>query len=365
MEAFTVNHERAEEVFTVLLHQFRTRSFPYEGAKTPQDLVDLSALSKREQSLFWWHVCYFMYGAIDSNDATLRLEKFYKKEPRYFEPETTMNMRPEELAEVLSAEVLSNDALNRARRWVKNAGPMHTRFGGDPRNVFCPTRSYEDLVTLIVNDPKRKLEGFEDFSGFFGFQEKMTGMIIYFLSHQELIERRPYIAAVDFHLLRIMLMTGVVVPSSDVMARPYFRYIEPLKAARDALRKFTNMDPTVMTDLADALWLLSRNLCAESPKNSLPEYNDHRDAKYNANRIRRGLEPTPESPQLAFALEERFDFNTWLRQTTQKMKILKSCGRCQISSHCGFKLPAAPVYQADHYMLQASDIRDVLELRPA
>ncbi len=66
-----IDHERADIVFTALREAFVAKSFPYDQSLTPQQIVgeELSKFDKLTQSRYWFYLCMYMRGPVDSNYA--------------------------------------------------------------------------------------------------------------------------------------------------------------------------------------------------------------------------------------------------------------------------------------------------------
>jgi len=351
MRTFSINEERLHEVADLLLGAWEEKSFPYSLSSTqrPQDLElnqELGKLDKETQSLFWFYSCLYMTGAISSNMAIGRLWKIFKESPECFDPRYMMSLEGTQLSrfsDYLGSYIQYVPDL-KAEQWVKNSHYLSTYFDGDPRNIFTD-RTYEEAEPIIIN---KKNNAYGDFPGFIGFQKKMAGMLTYFLIERKLINLSSYVAAVDFHLLRVMIMTGIIEVSAP--DEP-FRYDWVMEVGQEVLRIKAGHNTQMMTDLADALWLLSGNLCSESPYNMTPDLTNDRLKRRNKSRIKKDKAPLPipiKHPELDLGNHE-FDRKGWLQMKTKD--ISKSCGRCFLKNHCALAIPAFDYYQHGKFQI--------------
>ena len=343
---FSINEKRLRWLATFLTEKWRTRAFPYDQATRPQDTkigASLRQKSELEQSLFWFYTCLYMSGGIKSNDATVSLWNVREKNPEIFNPFffSESKMEYPELVEYVEGAIgkkLPYYLLKRKRQWVENSLRIAKVFNGDPRKIFA-SGNYFVAESLMRND----FNG----GGFLGFQEKMAGMLTYFLIQQGLIELDEYISAVDFHLLRVLISSGAIEVENPEVPFSYGQVYPVGKFALwlGALDEKGVMSPEMMTDFADALWLLSTELCSASPINARPDLRHVVKERVAKNHERRGLEQLKQPTQLSLGLEDSFSRDEWLRRPKQRRRIEASCHRCPLKFQCRTGIPAQNYYQ--------------------
>lgn len=359
---FKINYENAQVVFSKIIDRLKERGYPFnkKGAVVPQELVDCSYMNDLEHSLFWFYVCHYMRGAIDSNMCTMRLAEMRVDKPEFFIPKEAAKLSVEELGDYLK-KIINYTPYDIAAHWIENSRRMQHYFNGDPRNIFLGNDF--DQVTDRVRNKGKAIEKLKDgeFPGFIGFQHKMVGMLCYFQVERKLVSAFDFITAVDFHLLRVMLMCEVIIPD-DPSGK--FLYNEKIQEpARNALKWYIENNPQhTMVELGDALWLLSSNGCKRSPWNRTFDVEGRQKTRYRKYLERKKkdkdfsdsrLEAEMDLPQNEiFGDSHLGTFESWIQSGKALREYYKNCGNCALVSHCKYGIPAEEYYQGGKLKLR-------------
>lgn len=281
-----IDMKQAFRVFNPLIDALRSQHPPYHRRNVPQELIPQSIWDdKLLLSRFLFYSCYYMRGPIRSDHvfvALARAQATIPQIPDIFDPSIAKNMSQLELAGVLSG-IIGFAAWEIAGYWIDGSRILDERYGGDPRNIFRNIHDQESLKAAIVNKSRTKRNLAEepkavslqhsldlDEPGFLGFQEKMASMLFYFLRDAGLIRADLHaLPPVDFHLLRIMLSTDIIILIGGNMEI----YDNLVGYGFKVVRQYLAMRKDVLpTELGDALWLGSRDLCSQQPGNSSSEH---------------------------------------------------------------------------------------------
>lgn len=337
-----VDHARADAVFTTLLQAFQEGSFPYSDAVRPQDIVgeELLNYTEKQQANFWFFVCMYMRGPVDSNYATEQLLEIFKKMNGcgIFDPFTEEAQDPEEIDKAMTEAKFTRLLSDVKKFWSFNARKLAAEYGGDARNIFVGVSSFDELT-------KRCRYVRRTSHGFMGFQKKMVSMITYFLRERKLIDLSdfppPVPPPVDFHLMRIMVNNRIVV--HDEWDNPNsFRYETSSPYGYEAVERYlveTGADPVA---LGDALWLLSGNLCEKSLINQIEREFGTLDEEEiaRASRARKKILMRHAGLFVPEALPLLINRNS--------AKIKKTCGLCPASETCVSGMPSTSYYVYGH-----------------
>lgn len=307
------------------------KRFPYNlpRATVPQRLIpETLRRDKRALALFYFFVCIYMRGGIESAQAFRALLRIRGEHPELFDPLIAQALPKEEVQAVLK-EFIGWDSESASISWVENSGLLMRYWKGNPLNLIKGLRDYDEALRRIRNKRTKsdlKTAGHDGF-GFRGFQPKMVSMLIYFYDWEGWLEERfLYPAPADFHNFRIGLnQGGILVESNEAV--PIVRQGEYLsKPWRDVLMRYLRMRKADPIEVADAIWLFSLTLCGESPLT--------RDAKKKTNGS--GMFAEDDLPHL---IEESFGSPRFRRA------LLRTCLRCPLVATCSLAIPAGPYYK--------------------
>jgi hypothetical protein len=208
----------------------------------------------------------YMRGPLDSNQAVRKLFEIFESHggAGIFDPHDIRSQRESFIVHTME-EAGHTRLLKDVRKfWTQGARKLASEYQGDCRNIYNKGLTFDEIAGICcyaretVTTPP---------IGFMGFQKKMVSMLTYFLRERDLISMGNFPPPVDFHLMRIMINTGVLLfEESDDPSR--FRYETSSPVGYEAVEYYlarTGVDPVV---LGDALWLLSGNLCEKSPRNT-------------------------------------------------------------------------------------------------
>jgi hypothetical protein len=333
-----VDEGRAELVFGRLLAALRRNQYPYNIAQLPQDLVPEKMRSDQlKHAQFLFYVCHYMRGAIRSETAIQQLLALWRQEPWLFAPDEVTRRVNESgtIAEYLR-KALDYHTDQIAQFWLENSRRLRDSWRSDPREIFANVSDGNDARDILINrenpraGTKPRQDLFKHGSGFLGFQGKMASMLTYFLMEAKLIAPFPMAPAVDFHLLRVMLATGVLRVDAETVARG-IRYdqIQPLGQA--LLERYCHKKRVSMVEIGDALWALSTTLCRKAPGNaSINRSKERRPRRERARPSPLVLDPGNQEHR------ERY----WV-----------SCGNCPAAKYCSANVPSGPYYESGVLLL--------------
>lgn len=177
---------------------------------------------------------------------------------------------------------------------------------------------YERITNKAVRKPKTDPDN--RLAGFVGFQKKMASMLHYFLADAELITPLNASPAVDFHLLRIMLATGVLQVEKE--ADEVLRYEHLTPRGIEVTERYCRELGVSSVELGDALWALSVALCSKAPGNLT---------------VGQGRGATNKRTMPTFQVI------TWDTKRQVEMHT-RSCGVCPAATMCTKNIPAGAYY---------------------
>ena len=330
-----VDHTRATVVFDTLVATIIAKKFPYDGANTPQSIVSkgLAKYTDKQRSLFWFFLCMYMRGPVKSNYAAKKLFEIFEAQGGggIFDPDCRYSSMPDCIDVVMESFGFTRLLSDVKKFWPHASKLLASSYGGDPRNIFDNINSFDDIEARVRHDKKIG-------TGFLGFQKKMSSMLAYFLRDQELIDLQDFPPPVDFHLMRIMVLTGVL-KFEDADPRK-FRYETSSILGYTAIESYqarTGVDPIL---LGDALWLLSGNLCSLSPKNQ-----EHLAfGTFCEDTIRNA--PVSKKKRLVKhpGLFAHHDIGLYLNVNTLSHRMRQTCGKCPANEFCKGRIPAVEYY---------------------
>lgn len=323
----SIDSDRLELVFGRLLDDLSAQRYPYDHYTLPhdRDLIGASfPFGGIEHASFLFVLCYYMRGGMASVIATRALGKLYVKDPDLFVAAKAAQANPLTIHNSLDRVGLKYQKNRLPVNWVENARRLVERWGGDPRKIFVGIDDYGEACQLVCND--------QHGGGFWGFQEKMTSMLLYFLMDEDLIDFFWFPPPVDFHMLRVAASTRIIRTDGDAIGQNLLSD-QLLAEFRRELFDFEIRHQVSPMLMADATWLLSSKLCKLTPGNRVVQ------GEYQA----RSTKLTPYEPSWTKA-EEAADG--------------RSCGQCPLQDICDFNVGQA------HYYRDGRLIRMRRRLRP-
>lgn len=384
--SYSTNWDRAHQVFDALIDQKRRGIHPFDHSNPPQVDENMPEnlnreTQKVEHALFLWTSCYYMRGGIDSEVAFRRLTLIYERKPYLFSPawmstevdldivngevsyghELIERLKTHDVYKELSAELkghgLGFGLEDNTRFWILNAIKLHKFWHGNPAELFHWITDYDDLVDKIANKRKFSLKSPH---GFLGFQEKMVSMIAYFLAATNVVDRHTIPVPVDFHVLRMLLSTEIIVPKWKVKKEGSIFSPRLLEIAREVTEYYCHERRIEMIELCDALWLFSRAMCSWHPDNisSTPDKSHKRKQEQKLRTNRRnpvlamtsvGRPPTEAEGDIGekvvgLGRKSRVLHLSPMWTTAQQAVYDRSCRMCRLESVCKRAIPAAPYY---------------------
>lgn len=328
----TINHGRAQTVFGLMVERYMTRRYPFQQLEVdlPQNMVRADVQDDPYRlALHLFYSCHYMRGTVVSSHAFRVLNQLQDESPWLFQPEVVGFVSSEEVSNTLGKYIPWQKA-QVGKLWRNNSRVLQTEWQGDPREIFEGVKTKEDCYRRVMGrkfkeyheeDGKRRRVHRSNHTGFGGFQEKMTSMLAYFLEATNLIKPTVLSAPVDFHHLRVYLATGMIESASRSV-----RY-EQVKELGIELAEWLQAE-FGLTQVAygDIVWLWSLRSCRFAPQNASME-----ETKPDGKVVRVPVPLTWSPPQV----------------TT----YTKSCGRCAVSGHCQYAVPAGPYYTTGRFTL--------------
>jgi hypothetical protein len=318
----------AYEVIDLIVEAYKNKWPPYDTATSTQGIKPDSMQPNGEQyhtsqhAMFFWNACAYMQ-ATNSESAFYGLTDLYDQHPELFDCRSLLQQNPSELAELLRNTVGHGRQNSIAETWRNNAFKLHFLHQGDPRDVLMGAKSYDDCLARLANDHRG--------GGFEGFQPKMVSMLLYFLQDEDMLpsgddpDAIRFPIPVDFHAMRVafateLIKTGDLDDGIDGFHRQGDGNSLFEQQIRELLYGYSEQRQIDPVDLTNAIWLLSSNLCNQTPGNRSRVFDSE------AGREFAFLVPYHESMQ-----HSRDWFN--------------SCGRCAVKNYCRFYVPSAPYYR--------------------
>lgn len=329
-----INHDRADAVLDALAYRHNNGLYPYNKSLDvlPQEAYDLFTYGSKEHAMFLFNLCYYMRGGIQSDEAARKYVKIYKKHKHLFRASyfrSTKEARLKELADevylVLQRNELNYTARSTSYGWVWNAHKLFHHWQGNPARLFDNISSYEQACDIIKNKTSGKRSGWkrlEQPKHFYGFQEKMVSMILYFLAQARMVDMDTFPPPIDFHFFRILLSTEILYTKKKVVIDEDYLNIWQRTIgdkARHAMSAYMQRRDMSAIDLGDIVWNYSRDMCSSHPENISEK------GEYQGRRTGVSLKPY-----------------TW--NETNLTTYQNTCGLCKIREYCKYSVPSAPYY---------------------
>lgn len=315
-----VDAEKLELLLNRLMAAFDIRRYPFDRPwaqppQIPENMPKNLKLGSSEHALFLFCLCYYMRGLINSETAIKLLAKVYENKPEMFIPEKAIEKDPKEIAELLQTVGLGVRSEEIGRFWVENFKMLIRHWGGSPVKLFEGVETYEEACERITNKKIKKNRLEKKYAGFFGFQEKMASMLIYFLLDAGFIDPFHFPPPVDFHVLRIMFSHEIFILEGENGSD----YKKITDCVRELLSDYIRKCNANLLKMCEGMWIISRMLCERHPGNS-SKIGKRKDRKTEIKAI----------PVI------------WNK--SQRNSYFLSCGSCPIEKTCRYNIPSADYY---------------------
>ncbi len=317
----TINPD-AYDKLDILVDRYKKQLPPYDEIILPQEYKPDSMMPGNDHycgglkhAMFFWNMCSYMQGGVKADQAFKKMAELFDENQDYFDCQFLSQSNPRDVSDELAKYRLGRQ-YSVADHWIKNAIILKNRYDGDPRKIFDGVDTYEGCVERI----KHKGE-----DGFYGFQEKMTSMILYYYMNEGLVPDVKFPVPVDFHALRVVLATEM----ATVEPCNFYTYSHVVQdSLRELFQGYLEAREVCPLDLTNSVWLLSSNLCSKSFGN--------RPIESKEGNAFRNLSP-----------EELRQSKSWQR----------SCGKCAIEQYCRYYISSEPYYSKGAiYMIDKKDL---------
>ncbi|MDP2593741.1 MAG: hypothetical protein Q8P36_00140 [bacterium] len=325
-----VNRKIAFELFDALLERWTAepKQFPYNqpDAILPQAYLseDLRT-DKRMLACFYFYVCIYMRGGIESLQVFRALERMLLEHPALFDPYVAQWLTPSGMETVLR-EYIGWDAKRASINWVENSRRLVRNWDGNPLRLLAGLRNWNEALRRLRNKrTKRDVRAAgTSGEGFYGFQPKMVSMLLYFYDWEGWLEKRfLYPSPADFHNFRLGLNQGAIAVSpTQPVLRTSEKLSAPWRATVMAYLRLRRADPV---KVADALWLFSLVMCGNSPLTVTKTGNGA------------GLFAQEDLPHVV-------DDQTF-RLPKFRRALERTCLRCPFVERCTLAIPSQPYYR--------------------
>ncbi len=336
----------------VELQQKKAYPFNRPDAIIPQKIIPAELRAdKYKLACFYFYVCIYMRGGIESLQAFNALIKMWRAHPELFEPYLAQ-FAPQQNVQAVLKKFIGWDAKNASINWIENSKRLVRNWKGNPLNLLKGLRTWELAVKRIRNKTTKKdqRKAGERNEGFRGFQYKMVSMLLYFYDWEKWFEVRfLYPSPADFHNFRLALANGALVVTipKDRIVRTSEKLSKPWRDMVMAYLRERNADPVVV---ADALWLFSLVLCGNSPFTVTRELKPRTTSvKNKEGRV------THKVPYIGLFEHSRVEEEwTSVQLGARKTKQLKqTCVVCPLAATCSFAIPSKPYYRKGRLILHA------------
>jgi hypothetical protein len=379
---FYTDKHQAKKVFDALIERLSLKGPPYHAAHVPQAqqfLPSNMARGSREQAIFFFMLCLWMRGGVESDTASRFLKEMFEKEPEAFIPEKYWGFGPEltkkqvaQVTENLQRYRLGQRVDENAAGWVYNMRKLARFWNSDPRELMKDKPKFKILARRIIGETGKDgaFVNEDNPNGFRFFREKMVAMIAYFLMDAGLVPMFQAPVPVDFHVLRLLVANGVIRAHDKSIEKAVgidFMKSRVQALAREVTEWYCRKYRISPVALCDSLWLLSRNLCRFNPGNSGYATDDKRKSALKATRNIPDDHPMLDgidgiemngngnltaSPDEMTGLmgRRRYLGLKWNRndllRSTKVRSFKESCGVCPLNGFCRYNISAAAYYTA-------------------
>lgn len=261
------NEIRADEVLGELLDLRKARDWPYRRLEDqiPQSTRNLPInINDRDKDLLLFCSNLFM-ARMESDTAFRGLRHIYETWPAFFDPDNLGNYSQADLAYALRKGGLMQPELKSAW-WRDNLARIRDNWGGLPRNVFKGVETFEEACLRVRHNDRKTSKGVIK-QGFYGFQEKMISMWIYFLKDAGFLapgQLEYYPIPIDIHVIRFTFATEIFVetePGTNVYTK---KHLAAMRRFLEDLCRKRHWNPE---ELCEAVWIFDREVCNLHPGN--------------------------------------------------------------------------------------------------
>lgn len=293
------DEERALAMFRILEREWRAKRGVFANIVLPQDRLKLPRSTERKVN-FLFYSALFMRGGIISEDPFRWLVALYDKKPAYYNPTFIVenNLTPDDLKKAFLAitpKVLAQNGFVKGRKtngsgtpfaykieqhtkaWINNSRFFVDKFDGKILNIYKDVKDFEEAFARVNRKDRWKYNG----DGIMGMRRKIFSLFTIWLQEKNLIPRFPTPIPVDFHALRVLWITKIMslsdLPPFRINGRHPKSYAgQTATQTREPLidtvtkwsQKFLWEHRISHLVINPALWVLSRDLCANHFQNS-------------------------------------------------------------------------------------------------
>lgn len=281
--------ERALAVFSVLNALWVQKAGIFTGILLPQDRWPLPA-TPREQANYFLYAALPMRGAVISEDPFRWLSSLRGRFPEMFEPEIVTKewsvQRISEAIKTTTSEILNDEGTGNqgagalgykltqlVEHWRENSITLSNYWGGNLLNVFWGVLDYEEAF--------RRIDNHRTPAGFKGMRRKIFALLTIWLQEKKLIPTFPTPLPVDFHTFRILWATETlefkVTKPPAALSKNYAMLAgkPAVHISEHLIDEVTKWSQTFLSkhkishlNINPAIWVLSRELCAQHLQNS-------------------------------------------------------------------------------------------------
>lgn len=333
----TVDKKKAFQVFDTLVERWRAKSYPFNrpDAAVPQASLPPEIRSDPHTlASFYFYVCIYMRGGIESSQAFAALVRLWRAHPDFFDALKAQRMSEEYAAKILK-KFVGWDSKSAGTSWVVNSKRLCETWGANPLNVLRGLKSYDEACRRIRNKSGKSeiRDAGPDGLGFRGFQFKMVSMLLYFYDWEGWLPRFIYPSPADFHNFRLAFATGAM--KAHGVENGTFTINERVsKPWRTVVMQYLSSHNVTPVEFSDALWLYSLVLCGNSPFTVTREHKKKQAPLF-----------------VKSSVAERFDQNEMVAART-KQQVRQTCSVCTFESICSFAIPAQPYYRKGKFVLR-------------
>ncbi len=362
------DEERALAVFQALEKPYVDESGIYKTATLPQNRFQ-PEVGAREYANWLFFLSLFERGGIVSGDTMKFLWQLHQDLPELYEPQiVSTSWTPQKIEDAfktvapkilngngtgeVGAGSLSYKLSEHTAAWYRNAVTLHKHWGGDIRNVFWGVTEFEESF--------RRVDYHNNPAGFNGMRRKIFSLLVIWLQEKNFIPLFPGPIPVDFHAMRVLWETDIL--RLNGFAKPFEPKEgkhSPALAGKISMRVSEKFMDTIakwsqkfllkhkMSHMVinPALWLLSRDLCAEqfqnitfAQKTENSQVPSSEDTKLKTGSRMRHFRKAKETMRFTEAEDLRQNHALW------SAGYKDPCGHCPIEKWCSWSIPAAPYY---------------------
>ncbi|MBI2097263.1 MAG: hypothetical protein HYT40_03940 [Candidatus Sungbacteria bacterium] len=337
-------------------YNFGLQQIQPQHVYTPPSLI---AIGGRDLANWFFFLSLSQRGGLNSDDSIRLTRAVWDRRPDLFDPKHVALLHAAEIRRAIigvavefypqlngetRAGSLSYKLKEFARHWRLNAMALDQYWGGDIRNLFAESRTFEEYFLLIDRGSQKKPE--DKRIGFYGMRRKIFSLLAFWLIEFQLVRRFRTPLVVDFHVLRVLLQLRILGvtwrrlgpgdPKIMARRRPRALWKYPAVHIHEGLVNQViawsyeflirhELDPF---DVHNGLWNLSRTLCAS----------------YYGNKSRtvRRFDPAAKKWHAVTArlvkVSQLHNVSAW----PQSYRDL--CRYCPFEEYCGLAIPAGPYY---------------------